>query len=1115
MCLVLGKAHADNDVNYLNLLKYNKPLLIAESKRLCRQAKVNVDSILGCNVIELYKFQKVLCDYSIALYDDRTNGNKILFHVKNGGKNIDIFYLKTMHHFIVLLNVKGFFSVGNQCKNCRYLYQSVHLCRVICMDCRANSPCIDKGIPENCYCIDCNRNFKTRECFYKHKSIGVNGFSICQQISICRMCHKIIDMTHNSSRAHVCNETYCKLCKKFVEYEHKCFVKPHTKKSLKNFNIIFFDLECTQEKPTEKENHFQHVPNLCITKGICEKCFKNDFQAPPCLKCISSNNVFENSTDENCVDKFLNYLEETFAAEKAVCIAHNLKAYDGHFIMAALAARNAQVFPLMVGFKVFKLGWKNISFIDSLNFISMPLSKFSSAFGLTGIAKGYFPHFFNKAENINYIGPLPPKEMYGYEHFNVKDMQEFVEWHDDQTAQNFVFNFSTELKKYCELDVNILKQGCIKFMRGFIETLNVNAFLESTTLAGSVMIGFRKNFLRPNCLAIVPKNNYNIGVNASFIGRLWLAHENLSNNHNIILEHKTVRGGFLVDGYNIQTGVVYEFLGCYYHGCPECFKDIHVRQNGMGIQNGSLAEKYENTLQKIQKLNENNYIVVTMWECGFNKYLKENPNINKRLLNLPEILYGPINIRDAINGGLTEVFRTYYSVKNGEKIRSLDFCSLYPYVNKYCAYPKSHPKIYRGDECLKVNILNIHGIIKCKILPPKTLFHPVLPLKIFDRMVMTLCRTCGENKLQTCSHENNERALVGTWVIAEVQLALEMGYLIVDTFEIWEYEVEIYDNVTKTGGIFTKYMNTFLKLKQESSGWPHENMSEEQKNQYIESFYNAEGIQLVKENICPNPQSRTLAKNCLNSLWGKFIELETRPKTDVFREPQHFLNHVFSGGVEVIEILPFGENLVWVNWKFKNTEQIDPLPHVSLAVGAFTTAYGRIRLYKEILKKLSSPEMENNVALYCDTDSIYYIEKPGFTYNLPIGDNIGELTNELVKYGQNAYITDFVAVGPKSYSYIVLNPDTNETFQIAKCKGISATFTNMSILTFQNFKHLVFDPQVRDLTFPNMPKIKRVKTFQVHTGPESKSIHFTVNKRIVCNDNLTVPYGYCVPRVDE
>ena len=65
-------------------------------------------------------------------------------------------------------------------------------------------------------------------------------------------------------------------------------------------------------------------------------------------------------------------------------------------------------------------------------------------------------------------------------------------------------------------------------------------------------------------------------------------------------------------------------------------------------------------------------------------------------------------------------------------------------------------------------------------------------------------------------------------------------------------------------------MNTFLKLKQQSSGFPSNINSEEEKNQYIRMYYENEGILLNKELIKKNPGIRSISKLALNSFYGKF-----------------------------------------------------------------------------------------------------------------------------------------------------------------------------------------------------------------------------------------------------
>ena len=71
----------------------------------------------------------------------------------------------------------------------------------------------------------------------------------------------------------------------------------------------------------------------------------------------------------------------------------------------------------------------------------------------------------------------------------------------------------------------------------------------------------------------------------------------------------------------------------------------------------------------------------------------------------------------------------------------------------------------------------------------------------------------------------------------EVRKAIEMGYILMNVFEVWEYEITCFDR-----GLFVEYVNGFLKLKQESSGYPSWVQSEADKDKYIKGYRRAEGI---------------------------------------------------------------------------------------------------------------------------------------------------------------------------------------------------------------------------------------------------------------------------------
>jgi hypothetical protein len=69
---------------------------------------------------------------------------------------------------------------------------------------------------------------------------------------------------------------------------------------------------------------------------------------------------------------------------------------------------------IMDGSKIFSMVVENFHFLDSLNFLPISLKSMPKSFDLT-CKKGYYPHFFNTANNLNYEGPYPEPEFYGAE----------------------------------------------------------------------------------------------------------------------------------------------------------------------------------------------------------------------------------------------------------------------------------------------------------------------------------------------------------------------------------------------------------------------------------------------------------------------------------------------------------------------------------------------------------------------------------------------------------------------------------------------------------------------------------------------------------------------------
>ena len=149
--------------------------------------------------------------------------------------------------------------------------------------------------------------------------------------------------------------------------------------------------------------------------------------------------------------------------------------------------------------------------------------------------------------------------------------------------------------------------------------------------------------------------------------------------------------------------------------------------------------------------------------------------------------------------------------------------------------------------------LLIDGLIMCTLVPPKKLYLPVLPYR-YNKIILCLCRTC----VQTCSTgectytEDEERALTGTWVMDEVRLAVEKGYRILEIYEVYEYQVTQCNPETGQSRLFIDYINTFLKLKAEATGYPGSVGSLADEELHVETFWKNEGIRLHRESIKRN-----------------------------------------------------------------------------------------------------------------------------------------------------------------------------------------------------------------------------------------------------------------------
>ena len=72
---------------------------------------------------------------------------------------------------------------------------------------------------------------------------------------------------------------------------------------------------------------------------------------------------------------------------------------------------------------------------------------------------------------------------------------------------------------------------------------------------------------------------------------------------------------YKVDGFCEETNAVYEFYGCFWHGCPNCCKADIVNSNNQ-MDMGTLNNK---TIEKLETIKNAGYSHVSTYECQLAK----------------------------------------------------------------------------------------------------------------------------------------------------------------------------------------------------------------------------------------------------------------------------------------------------------------------------------------------------------------------------------------------------------------------------------------------------------------------------------------------------------------
>ena len=560
-----------------------------------------------------------------------------------------------------------------------------------------------------------------------------------------------------------------------------------------------------------------------------------------------------------------------------------------------------------------------------------------------------------------------------------------------------------------------------------------------------------------------------------------------------------------VDGYDPVTNTVYEFHGCLWHGCRTCFptrRDIKSNFNA----DRTLNEVHLATLIKSNALRREGYTLEELWECEW-KQAVADPTSPAHQFVSTLTWADPLVPRDAFFGGRTGAVSLYATAdaSRGETIQYLDVTSLYSWVNKIKRYPVGHPEIITHPPHLDIE--RYFGIAVVDILPPPHLFHPVLPVRKGGKLTFPLCGACVDEqqalplleRTSVCAHSDAQRTLRGTWCTPEIEMALEKGYRLIAIHEVWNFP----PNQQRTG-LFADYVNTWLKIKQESAGWPAWCTTEEQRDSYLAQYHEQETITLDRDLVASNPGRKATAKLMLNSFWGKFGERENKPTTQVVTSPAALYRLLRNPLLEVSNLRLCTDDILEAVYTSR-AEDVRPSVKTNIFVAAFTTCWARLKLFSYL-------DTLGERVPYYDTDSVIFKQAPGQP-SIPTGDFLGDMTNEL---SHGDHIVEFVSGGAKNYGY-----KTHRGQTCCKVRGFTLNLRGQEVLNYQSLRNHILqeleNPQEESRTLPVVKPhhFKRdTRTKSIGLVRQVKNYSLVFDKRVIDPETYSnYPYGYT--RVDS
>lgn len=638
---------------------------------------------------------------------------------------------------------------------------------------------------------------------------------------------------------------------------------------------------------------------------------------------------------------------------RSIVIAHCGGSFDFQFIFERFLRSDILKIkgvepPLLRGNKIVK-GYilNDIQLLDSYSFVTCALEKFPSIFGLGELKKGFFPHTFNRPEFWGYVGPIPSIEYYQSHLFRPSKREEFLEWHAQRVQEKYIFNFRKDMTDYCHSDVTLLREGMTKFRQLFmgLETLEGRSIgvdpFNYITIAGVAFDGvYRTYFLPENTIQIVPRPTKDSVV---AVRERWLEVEESKVMDPLsrltAMNERWKFGGVEVDAVDLHRTTAYVFHSCFYEGCTRCYNaysksphrfTTYKKPDGKTVEREiRFGEIYAHTMKDMESIRSTGVTLIEEWECVFNR------KVESALKDHHEEMR-PLVPRDAYFGGRVNAVKLYYRATGDERIHYVDVTSMYPSVmslDKYF-YPIGQPTVLKKSmEDVFIPLDQLFGLMKCRVLPPSDLYHPLLPRRFESGKVLF-----------------DLEPVIGTWTHIELQRAVENGYVILDV-----YEQHHFPNTSNK--LFKDYNETFFAIKRQAK-------------------------------LDGNKGLESIAKMCINAPTGKWgFNPSKQKRTELITDSDQFFRYL-TGDYEAVTLNILNQDFVLA--AIQDSDHMTEHHKSNVYISAFITAYARVMLIDDVFLPLGDK------VLYYDTDSAIYVSPQG-DHLLPVNKegSLGTWASEL------------------------------------------------------------------------------------------------------------------------